>query len=106
MDLRVYYQKIRDTRASMPEKDVVVVSLETQEGGKAGIRTEVPKEVAAKMVVDGIAERASAEAAAEFRLAQAEAKESAERELAATKMPLSLIPTSELKRLREAREQG
>lgn len=106
MDLRAYYQKIRQTVAGMTENDVVVVSLETGDGGKAGIYTEVPKAVAAKMMVDGTAELPSAEGMAAFRQAQAEAKRRAEEEMAALRVPLSLVTTAELKRLRGEREQG
>lgn len=104
MDLRAYYRKIRDTVASLPDKDVVVVSHETGDGGKAGVYTEVPKEVAAKMIVDGTAGLATPEEAAGFRERQAAAKEQAEGELAATRVPLSLVSTAELHRLRDARD--
>ena len=73
MDLRAYYSKIRRVEAEMPEESVVMVSLETPEGGKAGTRTEVPRPLAARLVVDGKAEIASPEEAAEFR-AMVEAK--------------------------------
>ncbi len=106
MDLRAYFQKIRETEASLPERDVVVVSHETGDGGKAGIYTEVPKAVAAKMIVDGAAELPSAEDSASFRQAQAAAKEQVEADMAAMRVPLSLVSTSELHRLRGAREQG
>ena len=67
MDLRAYYQKIRRIEAELKEESVVMVSLETPEGGKAGTRTEVPRPLAARLVVDGKAELASPEEAAEFR---------------------------------------
>jgi hypothetical protein len=82
-----------------------VVSRETGDGGKAGVCTEVPADVAAKMMVDGTAALASTEVAAAFRRVQAEAKDQADREMAATKVPLSLIPTAELNRLRDTRNQ-
>jgi len=105
MDLKVYYQKIRETRQKLPEKDVVIVSHETLDGGRAGVCTEVPRELAAKMLVDGTASVANEEMAAEFRRAQATAKELADRELAVTKIPLTVVPTAEFNRLLAAREQ-
>jgi hypothetical protein len=105
MDLKVYYQKIRQTVDTFPDKDVVIVSCETGDGGKAGVYTEVPKAVAAKMMVDGAAQVASMEDTAAFRKAQAEARQQAEQELAATRVPLSLVPTAELTRLRGGRNQ-
>jgi len=105
MDLKLYYQKVRQTLESLAEEDVVIVSHETGDGGKAGVCTEVPKAVAAKMVVDGTAEAASVQVAAAFRQAQAAAKARVEEEMAATKVPLSLVTTAELNRLRVARDQ-
>jgi hypothetical protein len=67
MDLRAYYQKIRSIEADIKEESVVIVSRETEDGGRAGVRTEVPRRVAARMVVEEKADLATAEAAAEFR---------------------------------------
>ena len=53
MDLRGYYQKIREVEAQIGEPCASVVSLATEDGGVAGVVTEVPRRVAAKMVVDG-----------------------------------------------------
>jgi hypothetical protein len=106
MDLKVYYQRIRETREGLAAADVVVVSCETPDGGKAGVIAEVPKELAAKMLVDGTAVLADEDAANEFRRARAAAKEQADRDLAATKIPLTVVPTSELKWLRSSREQS
>lgn len=55
MDLRVYYQKIREAEAKIPGPYALVESIATPDGGKAGLITEVPRRVAAKMVVDGTA---------------------------------------------------
>jgi len=69
MDLRAYYQKIRRIEAGIVEEDVVVVSRETSDGGRAGVLTDVPRSVAARLIADEKVELASAEAAAEFRAA-------------------------------------
>jgi hypothetical protein len=58
MDLRIYYQKVRDTEAKIAEDFPVVVSRETPDGGKPGVRTQVPRRIAAKMIVEGIADLA------------------------------------------------
>ena len=50
MDLRVYYQKIRDIESKIAHEFPVVKSLETSDGGKPGILTEVPRRIAAKLV--------------------------------------------------------
>src|ERR1035441_7124302 len=53
MDLQVYYQKIRETEAKMADEFPLVVSMETADGGKSGTTTEVPRRLAAKMLVEG-----------------------------------------------------
>jgi hypothetical protein len=67
MDLRAYYLTIRRIEAELKEDSVVIVSLETSDVGKAGTRTEVPRPLAARLIVDGKAALASPEDAAEFR---------------------------------------
>ena len=102
MDLKRYYQKIRDLESTIEGAFAVVVSLETPDGGKAGTLTEVLPRVAAKMVVDGVARLASKEEARRLRAAQAEAQRAAEQAAAVGRVQLSVVPTSELNRLREA----
>ena len=55
MDMRLYYQKIRDMEAKIADEFVTIVSRETADGGKEGTKTEVPRRVAAKLVVEGVA---------------------------------------------------
>ena len=67
MDLRAYYQKIRRIEAGITEASVVVVSRETSDGGRAGVRTDVPRAVAARLIADEKADLASEEDTAKFR---------------------------------------
>jgi hypothetical protein len=67
MDLRVYYQKIRKLEAEIVEPFVVIVSRETSDGGKAGVKTDVPRHLAARLIVEDRAEMASPEEAELFR---------------------------------------
>lgn len=69
MDLRAYYQKIRRIEAEIRDPSVVIVSRETQDGGRRGVRTEVPRTVAARMIADESADLATPEEAEEFRAA-------------------------------------
>jgi hypothetical protein len=92
MDLTVYYQKIRDEQTKITDEFPVVVSLETQDGGKAGVRTEVPRAVAARMFVDGLARPATATEAKTFRDAKAEAKRQADEAEAASKVEFNIVP--------------
>ena len=52
MDLRGYFEKIKEFEAKTKDAFAVIVSLESPDGGKAGIITEVSRSLAAKMVVE------------------------------------------------------
>ena len=78
MDLKLYYQKIRDVATQIDERFPVVVSRETADGGKNGILTEVTQELAAKMVVEGTARLATAAEAESFRQKHAEERRALE----------------------------
>ena len=67
MDVRAYYKKIRKMEAEITEPYVVVVSRETPDGGKPGVRTDVPRSLAAKLIVEDQATLASPEETAQFR---------------------------------------
>jgi hypothetical protein len=100
MDLRVFYQKIRQIEAALAADDVVVISLETPEGGKAGVPSEVRKAVAAKTIVEGRARLATAEEAREFRERTAEAVRAAEQLAAAGKVQVTVISDADLRALK------
>jgi hypothetical protein len=102
MDLRVYYQKIRDAEAKITEDFPVVVSIESADGGKEGVKTEVTRQTAAKLLVEGIARLASPEQVAEFRAAVTEAKRVADRVAEAAKLRLTILSTTEMESLRGA----
>jgi hypothetical protein len=61
MDLRGYYQKIREVESKIADVFAVIISLETPDGGRAGTQTEVTRSLAAKMIVNGLAKLAEAE---------------------------------------------
>ncbi len=72
MDLRAFYQTIRQIAAEIAEEAAVVISRETSDGGRAGVKTEVPRDVAARLIAEGKADLAGPEEAAEFRAAAEE----------------------------------
>lgn len=61
MDLRQYYLSIQQLEESIQGNAVVVVSTDTDDGGRAGILSEVTRHVAARMVVEGRAMLATPE---------------------------------------------
>lgn len=99
MDLRMYYKKIREKRATIADQFPVIVSNETADGGKGGIMTEVSPELAAKMLVDGTAHLASPKETGEFRQKQADGKKAADDAMAASKVQLTVVPKHVLDQL-------
>jgi hypothetical protein len=67
MDLLAYYEKIRKMEAAIDTVFAVVSSRATPDGGRAGVKTELPRAVAARLIVDGKADLADPEDAARFR---------------------------------------
>jgi hypothetical protein len=100
MDLRLYYQKIRDVEAKIAEEFPIVVSNDTVDGGKAGTTTEVSRRIAAKLVTENLARIASAEEVKAYRAVLADAKRAAEQIAQAAKLQLTVLSTAELDRLK------
>lgn len=101
MDLRAFYQKIRQTEAEIKGDHVVIISCETPDGGRAGIATEVARPIAARLVVEGRAALATNEQAEAFHAAQSDAVRQAEQAAAASRLPFAVIPESELRAIKE-----
>ena len=102
MDLRLYYQKIRDTQAKITGPFPVIESCETPDGGFAGRLTEATPAIAAKLIVEGAARLATEADAASFREARAKAKQAADEALAASKVQLTFLPVTEWNRIQDA----
>jgi hypothetical protein len=100
MDMKAYYEKLRRIEAEIATHDVVVVSLETPDGGKPGVKIEAPREIAAKLIVESRARVATEEETAEFRAEAAEAKRVADQAAAATRMQFTVLSDEDLKTLR------
>jgi hypothetical protein len=101
MDLRSYYTKVREAEATLTGDSVVVVSLVTSEGGKEGVRTEAPRKVAAKLIAEARARVATQDEAEEFRAAIRDAKARIDREEAAKRMHVMVIPSHDLRQPKE-----
>ncbi|MGB7758881.1 MAG: hypothetical protein WBL61_03575 [Bryobacteraceae bacterium] len=102
MDLRLYYQKIRDTQAKIADPFPVVESCETPDGGTAGRLTEVTAALAAKLIVDGAARLASEGDAAAYREARTKAKQAADEALAAARVQMTFLPVAEWNKIQDA----
>ena len=98
MDLKTYYAKIRAVEATLDGDYIVVVSLATSEGGKAGVASEVPRYVAAKMINDLRARAATAEETEAFHTASEDRRLRIEQEEEARRMRVMVIPASDLRK--------
>ena len=99
MDLKLYYQKIRDMESKIPDAFPLIVSQQTDDGGRAGSCAEVTRAVAAKMITEGTARLADPAEAQAYRDARAEAKRSADEEAEVAKVHVTVVPSAELARL-------
>jgi hypothetical protein len=102
MDLRVFFQKLRKLEREIAEPHVVVVSLETPDGGRPGQFAEVSRSNAARLILEGHARLASTEEAAEFRAAARKALEEAQQRMLAEKVQVNVISDADLRALKSA----
>ena len=97
MDLKGYYQKIRELERGFGATCPVIVSLETADGGKGGVKTEVPVHVAAKMVVEARARVATEDEAKEFHEQKNNAKRVADQLDSSRRMQVTVVSESDLR---------
>lgn len=93
MDLRAYFRQIREIEQGLSDPFVVIVSEQTDDGGEAGVRTEVSRYLAAKSVVERRARLATPEEAEAFRAEQAAARQAAEDLAAVGRMHITVLPS-------------
>jgi hypothetical protein len=104
MDLTLFYDKIRAEERDIGEEFPVVISKETGDGGKAGHPTEVPKKIAARLIVQGLARLADAAEAEKFRTDQSAAILKVAQQESMAKVHLTVMPTSQVELLKAAAE--
>jgi uncharacterized protein (DUF58 family) len=97
MDVKQYYRKIHEVEAGLSDRYPVVISLETTDGGKAGVLSEVSRPVAAKMIVEGCAVLASPAEKQQYLEEQALAKTAAEKAELARRVQVAIISDADLK---------
>jgi hypothetical protein len=102
MDLRVFFQKLRKIEQEITESHVVVVSQETPDGGRAGQLSEVSRSNAARLILEGHAQLATAEQSAEFRAATKKAVEEAQQRLIAERVQVNVISDADLRAMKSA----
>jgi hypothetical protein len=99
VDLRQYFRKLQELEAAMVESDQTVVSLETPDGGKTGMISEVSRANAAKLITEGRAVLASQEQKEEFAEGQRAARQAAEQAEMARRLQVTIVSEADLARL-------
>jgi hypothetical protein len=99
MDVKTYYQRIRDVEATISTPFTVVISQPTDDGGKQGVVVEVPRHLAAKMAVEGSARLGTAAEVAAFQQSQSETYKAAQEAAAAARVEVTMVSSDELKKL-------
>lgn len=92
MDLRAYYKRVREIESQLPSPYVVIVSIETQDGGKDGVLTEVATLTAAKHIADGRARAATKDETDAYHLRNLEGREAFDNNVAMNKMQFVVLP--------------
>ena len=96
MDLKQYFRKMREIESTIAESYPLVVSLETPDGGKAGMVTEVSRLNAAKMIIEGRALLASEGEKEAYRNQQAAARKAAEKAELAKRVQVAIFADPDL----------
>ena len=102
----MFYQKIRKLQEEIPTPHPVVVSHDTPDGGKAGRKTEVTRENAARLVVEGRARLATPEETAEYQSQLEKAHRQVEEQTLASQEQLNSLRDSVLKALKNGPKAG
>jgi hypothetical protein len=97
MDLKQYFRKVRQVEAGLIETFPLVVSLETPDGGKPGQVSEISREQAAKMIVEGRAVLATEEEKELYRQQQIQFRRAAEKAELAKRVQIAIISEGDLK---------
>jgi len=91
VDIKQYYRKIREIENTLDDTYVLVKSLDTADGGKAGLISEVSRSVAAKMIVEARATLASEKDKAQYAEALSAAQEAAEKAELTKRVQVAII---------------
>jgi hypothetical protein len=95
MDVKQYFRRLREIEESFIDRYPVVISLETPDGGKAGLLAEMSRSVAAKMILEGRAVLATPEQKAAYYEHQEATKKAAEKADLARRVQVAIIADPE-----------
>ncbi len=92
MDLRQYYKKLHELEDSMTDTHVLVVSEETDDGGKPGVISEVSRRNACKLMLEGRAKLADAKQKQDFRTEEWFHREQFQTAKTASRLQFQMVP--------------
>ena len=101
MDLRNFFKRLREIEATIEGASALVVSHDTQDGGKAGVITETPRYVAARLIAEGRARLASPDEIGIHRETIRLAVEVADNAALADRVQVALVSDVDLEGLRQ-----
>jgi hypothetical protein len=90
VDLKQYFRKLREIENGIADTYVLIASLETPDGGKAGMVTEVSRFNAAKMIIEGRAVLANEKQKEAYEAQQEVLRKAAERAAMAKRVQVVL----------------
>lgn len=96
MDVKQYFQRVRELAAQIPADAVVIKSIATTNGGRAGVMTEVNRYTAAKQVIDGNAVLATEDESAAYHHEMELRRQVAERAQALSRLQISLSTATQI----------
>lgn len=96
MDVKQFYQQVRELSAQLPADAIVIKSVSTPNGGKAGVFTEVCRQTAAMQIILGTAVLATAEEAKVYYRDMEAKRQLAEKALELTRLQISLSKATQL----------
>ncbi len=104
MDLKAFFTKLRKIEQDIVDANVVMVSLETPDGGKPGQKTEVARASAARLILEGRARLADAKETAEHHAVGVAERKAAEQKAVQDRVQVHVITESDAKALGKKRE--
>src|SRR5450755_3030775 len=96
MDLKDFFKRMREIEATIVDTDALVVSHETADGGKPGVVTETPRNIAARLIVEGRARLATPDEAVAHHESVRLAIEESEMAALADRVQVALVSDTDL----------
>lgn len=101
MDIQLYFRKKREIESNIPDPFVIVMSMDTADGGKGGRLTEVSRGIAAQLIVEGRSRLATGDEVRAYQEEAVRAREEAAN-AASPRFPLAVLSDQDLRSLRSS----